>query len=104
MNTPLMPTLKDMEVKEKMKQESQAAESTPTEQAATPTEKLKAKKNQPVKVKAAPEATLATVVLLLWLLFLYVQHCTWVTSNAYSSPSVVLATTVSGGLVLLTSP
>lgn len=26
-------------------------------------------------------------------LYFYVQHCTWVTSNAYSSPSVVLAST-----------
>lgn len=30
-------------------------------------------------------------------LFLFVQHCTWVTSNAYSSPSVVLASQLPDG-------
>ena len=30
-------------------------------------------------------------------LFLFVQHCTWVTSNAYSSPSVVLASRLPDG-------
>lgn len=30
-------------------------------------------------------------------LFLFVQHCTWVTSNAYSSPSVVLASRMPDG-------
>lgn len=28
----------------------------------------------------------------LFIVLLFVVHCTWVTSNAYSSPSVVLAT------------
>ena len=32
-----------------------------------------------------------TSVLLIMLLMLFVVHCTWVTSNAYSSPSIVLA-------------
>ena len=36
---------------------------------------------------------MATVMLLL----LFVVHCTWVTSNAYSSPSVVLASYNSDG-------
>ena len=31
------------------------------------------------------------VVFLILLLFMFSTHCTWVTSNAYSSPSVVLA-------------
>lgn len=30
-------------------------------------------------------------VLLVMMLMLFVVHCTWVTSNAYSSPSIVLA-------------
>ena len=30
--------------------------------------------------------------LLMVLLFLFVMHCTWITSNAYSSPSIVLST------------
>lgn len=31
------------------------------------------------------------VVALLMILMLFAVHCTWVTSNAYSSPSIVLA-------------
>eukprot|EP00112_Aurelia_sp_Birch-Aquarium-sp1_P014238 Seg306.8 transcript_id=Seg306.8/GoldUCD/mRNA.D3Y31 product="Dolichyl-diphosphooligosaccharide-protein glycosyltransferase subunit STT3B" protein_id=Seg306.8/GoldUCD/D3Y31 len=34
-----------------------------------------------------------TVMLLLMMLMLFAIHCTWVTSNAYSSPSIVLAST-----------
>jgi dolichyl-diphosphooligosaccharide--protein glycosyltransferase len=33
------------------------------------------------------------VMCMLMVLMLYAVHCTWVTSNAYSSPSVVLAST-----------
>lgn len=33
----------------------------------------------------------ATVVAVMGMLFWYVQHCVWVTSEAYSSPSIVLA-------------
>lgn len=33
------------------------------------------------------------VMCILMILMLYAVHCTWVTSNAYSSPSVVLAST-----------
>ena len=36
---------------------------------------------------------------ILMILMLYAVHCTWVTSNAYSSPSVVLASTNYDGLV-----
>ena len=40
-------------------------------------------------------SNLSAVVVLLMMMFmvLFAVHCTWVTSNAYSSPSVVLATT-----------
>lgn len=31
------------------------------------------------------------VIFILMLLMMFVVHCTWVTSNAYSSPSIVLA-------------
>lgn len=44
------------------------------------------------KAGAAPEAVLLVVGLLMAMLFLFALHCTWVTSNAYSSPSVVLST------------
>lgn len=39
--------------------------------------------------------TLAIVAVIL-MLMLFAVHCTWVTSNAYSSPSIVLAS-YSGG-------
>jgi len=32
------------------------------------------------------------LIAVLFILLLFTVHCTWVTSNAYSSPSVVLAT------------
>merc|ERR1719326_2812428 len=37
--------------------------------------------------------SLLVTALLFLLLVVFAAHCTWVTSNAYSSPSVVLATT-----------
>ncbi|TFY70240.1 hypothetical protein EVG20_g2754 [Dentipellis fragilis] len=37
----------------------------------------------------------------LGMLFFFVVHCTWVTSNAYSSPSVVLASHTENGLNLI---
>lgn len=39
------------------------------------------------------------VVALLMMLMLFAVHCTWVTSSAYSSPSIVLASYGQGGLV-----
>ena len=43
--------------------------------------------------------SLGSVVVLLLMMFLvlFAVHCTWVTSNAYSSPSVVLASTNQDG-------
>ena len=32
------------------------------------------------------------VMAMLMMLMMFAVHCTWVTSNAYSSPSIVLAT------------
>lgn len=40
---------------------------------------------------------ISTVGLLIGYLLLFVAHCTWVTSNAYSSPSVVLASKLPDG-------
>ena len=39
------------------------------------------------------------IILLMMFLVLFAVHCTWVTSNAYSSPSVVLASTNQDGYV-----
>lgn len=41
------------------------------------------------------------VLVMMMLLMLFAVHCTWVTSNAYSSPSIVLATTNYDGQVVL---
>ncbi|KAL4063249.1 glycosyltransferase family 66 protein [Scleroderma citrinum] len=43
------------------------------------------------------DARLAVLVNTLGLLLFFVVHCTWVTANAYSSPSVVLASTSPDG-------
>lgn len=37
------------------------------------------------------------IIILSMLLVLFAVHCTWVTSNAYSSPSIVLATYSASG-------
>lgn len=39
-------------------------------------------------------------VLLVMMLMLFAVHCTWVTSNAYSSPSIVLASYSNDGSVI----
>ncbi|QBM88600.1 dolichyl-diphosphooligosaccharide--protein glycosyltransferase [Metschnikowia aff. pulcherrima] len=53
------------------------------------------KKQKTVKQNAFPIFQVLTKVVVLgsfvYYLFFFVLHCTWVTSNAYSSPSVVLA-------------
>lgn len=38
-----------------------------------------------------PNLKMFVIMLMLMILMMFVVHCTWVTSNAYSSPSVVLA-------------
>lgn len=43
------------------------------------------------------DARLAVIINAIGMLVFFVFHCTWVTSNAYSSPSVVLASTNSDG-------
>lgn len=39
------------------------------------------------------------IVGVLMMLMMFAVHCTWVTSNAYSSPSIVLASYGQDGLV-----
>ena len=52
------------------------------------------KETEPTTAAASPTNLGGIVVMcMLMLLMLYAVHCTWVTSNAYSSPSVVLAST-----------
>uniref|UniRef100_A0A6Q2ZIN2 Dolichyl-diphosphooligosaccharide--protein glycosyltransferase subunit STT3B n=1 Tax=Esox lucius TaxID=8010 RepID=A0A6Q2ZIN2_ESOLU len=45
---------------------------------------------QPISSKLALSGVIVTMLMLM-LLMMFAVHCTWVTSNAYSSPSVVLA-------------
>ena len=48
----------------------------------------------PFSHSGGTDMSLLVTALLFLLLVVFAAHCTWVTSNAYSSPSVVLATTV----------
>ena len=48
--------------------------------------------------EGSPSVVIMTV---LALLSLFAFHCTWITSSAYSSPSIVLATNGPGGYVIL---
>lgn len=41
------------------------------------------------------------IVAVMMMLMMFAVHCTWVTSNAYSSPSIVLASYGQDGYVLL---
>ncbi len=43
------------------------------------------------------------IVALIMMLMLFAVHCTWVTSNAYSSPSIVLASYGHDGYVIIIS-
>ena len=46
-------------------------------------------------------AAFAAIVVIAWGMTKYVKHCTWVSSEAYSSPSIVLiANTPDGGRVI----
>ncbi|XP_028394405.1 dolichyl-diphosphooligosaccharide--protein glycosyltransferase subunit STT3B-like [Dendronephthya gigantea] len=54
---------------------------------------LEEKETEPSSSASATNLGGMVVMCILMLLLLYAVHCTWVTSNAYSSPSVVLAST-----------
>jgi dolichyl-diphosphooligosaccharide--protein glycosyltransferase len=77
-------------VKEKDAEPAEADQKEQTDQA----KPAKPAKSKAGRGRAAPEAVLLVVGLLMAMLFLFALHCTWVTSNAYSSPSVVLSTNV----------
>jgi len=65
------------------------------------TEPPKAKKNEEVQSVIPREAAIAVVIGLFTLLAFYQVHCTWVTSEAYSSPSIVLsAKSQDGGRII----
>lgn len=63
---------------------------------ATPTESVAPKKSKSNKTKYVPgifgiDTRMLPIGMFSFLLVIFVLHCTWVTSTAYSSPSVVLA-------------
>lgn len=60
------------------------------------TSQLRVFRNQFVGIYSGLSKSLVTVSAAVYLL-LFVAHCTWVTSNAYSSPSVVLASRLPDG-------
>jgi dolichyl-diphosphooligosaccharide--protein glycosyltransferase len=49
----------------------------------------------------APELKYLVALPIIWLLSVFAWHCTWVTSNAYSSPSIVLSTTGQDGVPVI---
>uniref|UniRef100_A0A8C3LNX4 Dolichyl-diphosphooligosaccharide--protein glycosyltransferase subunit STT3B n=1 Tax=Chrysolophus pictus TaxID=9089 RepID=A0A8C3LNX4_CHRPC len=49
------------------------------------------RENPPIEDSLGPNIKNIVTMLMLMLLMMFAVHCTWVTSNAYSSPSVVLA-------------
>ena len=53
--------------------------------------KKKDSKSGGVDGKVTGNLKTAVVLVVVFLLMLFCVHCTWVTSNAYSSPSIVLA-------------
>ncbi|CAD5111386.1 DgyrCDS700 [Dimorphilus gyrociliatus] len=90
-------------LKDDTKTEQSASESQPRDN----TEKLYDKPSKVLKKSQAPSDEIEgdgegigmniksiVVVLMMMMLMLFAVHCTWVTSNAYSSPSIVLS---SGG-------
>lgn len=60
--------------------------------------KIDESKNQPPKMAGSKNfAKPVIVAMFFWMLTIFVRHCTWVTSNSYSSPSIVLASSNSKG-------
>ncbi|KAF8455674.1 Oligosaccharyl transferase STT3 subunit-domain-containing protein [Terfezia claveryi] len=76
--------------------ETPAADATPAPQSAPKRRVLNAAKGEVVGIYSITSKILV-VGSFTFYLFLFVQHCTWVTSNAYSSPSVVLASRLPDG-------
>ena len=64
-----------------LKQQQEAASTTPADPNTNGLDAL------------ASHLKMIVVMLILMMLMLFAVHCTWVTSNAYSSPSIVLSTT-----------
>ncbi|KAE8372359.1 Oligosaccharyl transferase STT3 subunit-domain-containing protein [Aspergillus bertholletiae] len=62
----------------------------------TSAEGLRSTKNPVVGISSYISKAIVTTSVVIYLL-LFVAHCTWVTSNAYSSPSVVLASKMPDG-------
>jgi dolichyl-diphosphooligosaccharide---protein glycosyltransferase len=76
--------------------------------AATKTSSTTSTKTAPKLANETPEARVTRAVLpnmlvigMIIMFYLYVIHCTWVTSNAYSSPSIVLQARQHDGSVMV---
>jgi len=59
----------------------------------------KVKEEKPKEEGVGMNIKSIVVVALLMMVMLFAVHCTWVTSNAYSSPSIVLASYGNDGSV-----
>lgn len=64
----------------------------------------KAKEDKPSEEGVGMNIKSIVIVALMMVLMLFAVHCTWVTSNAYSSPSIVLASYGHDGYVCVYSP
>jgi len=60
----------------------------------------KTKDDRPTDEGVGMNVKSIVVVALMMILMLFAVHCTWVTSNAYSSPSIVLASYGHDGYVM----
>ena len=72
------------------KQGQQQQQQAQDKHAATKLKKLRSEREQKEQSISPTEKTVMAATVMIFL-FMFVVHCTWVTSNAYSSPSIVLA-------------
>ncbi|XP_065053854.1 dolichyl-diphosphooligosaccharide--protein glycosyltransferase subunit STT3B-like [Rhopilema esculentum] len=95
---PIIPDIGKKKKKEKEKEKDRdmsamLLSSSQQQHEKSPVESEAGRSNQPEDNAIGSHLKTITVMFLLILLMLFAIHCTWVTSNAYSSPSIVLAST-----------
>ncbi|ODA78771.1 hypothetical protein RJ55_06154 [Drechmeria coniospora] len=85
-----------LRTKSPVPEEVEAASSAPPSKKAAKSHGLRGSEKPSVGIFASTAKTSVVSSLIIYLL-MFVSHCTWVTSNAYSSPSVVLASRLPDG-------
>ncbi|CAN6628417.1 dolichyl-diphosphooligosaccharide--protein glycosyltransferase subunit Stt3p [Trichomonascus vanleenenianus] len=92
-------TVEKVETTKKVKAKKSSESIVAEEAITTPsseTGKFWAKLREPTKIKSIGSKLIVILTFGMYLT-MFVKHCTWVTSNAYSSPSVVLASQLPNG-------